>query len=71
MDDVYDKILNMTNKEAAAIIRKTLETRAVGRANGKTTMVATWTRALMKAIEVLENTPDEKEKDDVLEEDKT
>lgn len=64
MYDVYDKILHMTNKEAAAIIRNTLETRAVGRANGKTMMVAARNCALIKAVEVLEKTPDEKEKED-------
>lgn len=63
MDEVYEKILNMTNKEAAAIIKNTLMTQAVGRANGKTMMVATLNHALIKAIAALENTPDKKERE--------
>ena len=54
----YDWILNMTNKEAAAIIKNTLMTQAVGRANGKTMMVAALNHALIKAIVALENMPD-------------
>lgn len=62
MTDQVEKILNMTNKEAAAIIKNTLMTQFVGRANGKTMMVAALNCALIKAIGVLEKTPDEKEK---------
>ena len=57
----YDWILNMTNKEAAAVIKNTLMTQTIGRANGKTTMVAALNHALIKAIVALENMPDEKE----------
>lgn len=62
MEEQYNWILNMTNKEAAAIIKNTLMTQAVGRANGKTMMVAALNHALIKAIIALENMPDGKEK---------
>ena len=54
----YNWILNMTNKEAAAIIKNTLMTQTIGRANGKTMMVAALNQALLKAIVALESTPD-------------
>ena len=61
VDKVYESIMNMTNKEAAAIIKNAIITQQVSRANGKTMMVAALNHALIKAIAVLENTPDEKE----------
>lgn len=53
-----EKIVNMTNKEAAAVIKDLLLTAHVGRANGKTVMVAAVNTALIKAIAVLEKMPD-------------
>jgi len=58
MDDVYEKILNMTNKEAAAVIKNVICNQVVARANGKTILVATINQALFKAIVALENMPD-------------
>jgi hypothetical protein len=58
MDEVYERILNMTNKEAASVIKRIVNHQAIGRANGKTIMIAEWNHALLKAIEVLEKTPD-------------
>lgn len=58
---MHDKILNMTNKEAAAIIKNMMLNMHIGRSSGKTVMVAALNHALIKAIAVLENTPDEKE----------
>ena len=54
----FDKIANMTNKEAAAIIKDLLLNTRMGRANGKTIMVATVNTALIKAVAVLEKMPD-------------
>lgn len=58
MDEVYERILNMTNKEAASVIKRIVNHQAIARANGKTTMIVEWNQALLKAIEVLEKTPD-------------
>lgn len=58
MDEVYERILNMTNKEAAAIIKDLLLNAHLGRANGKTIMVATVNTALIKAVAALEKMPD-------------
>ena len=57
----YDKILNMTNKEAAAVIKNMMVNTHIGRSSGKTMMVAALNTALIKAIAVLENTPDEED----------
>lgn len=62
MDEEYKRILNMTNKEAADILKKTLFTKNVARANSKSRLECTIHVALMKAIMLLETTPDEKEK---------
>lgn len=64
MDEEYKRILNMTNKEAADILKKTLFTKNVARANGKSRLECTIHVALMKAIMLLDTTPDEKEKED-------
>lgn len=61
--DSWEAIANMTNKEAAAVIKNSMLTIMCGRANGKTMMVAALNVALIKAIAALENTPDEKEKE--------
>lgn len=55
----YQKIANMTNKEAANVIKNMRINTTVGRANGKTMMVAAVNVALIKAIAALESMPDE------------
>lgn len=60
-DETFERIANMTNKEAAVIIRNTLMNKTIGRQNGKTMIVAALNHALIKAIVALQNTPDEKE----------
>jgi len=54
-------IANMTNKEAAAVIKKSLIVLATARANGKSMRDTVLSIALMKAVAALEKTPDEKE----------
>ena len=50
--------LNMTNKEAAIILRGMLKSYGVmTRGNGKTTIIFNHMHALLKAIELLESTP--------------
>lgn len=53
-------ILNMTNQQAAEILKMQVQVRfaAMGRGNGKTFTNACILEALMKAIELLEKTPD-------------
>lgn len=55
----YLKIANMTNKEAAEVIRSLCINVIVGRGNGKTMMSLKYNTALMRAITILENLPDE------------
>ena len=57
-----NRIANMSNKEAAAVIKSTLINQVIGRANGKTIMVAALNQALMKAVVALEKMPDEPER---------
>lgn len=56
----YNDIINMTNQQAAEIIKMQLQIRFVsmGRGNGKTFTTACVNAALMKAVELLEKTPD-------------
>lgn len=51
-------IANMTNKEAAAVIKKSLIILAMARANGKSMQYTALSIALMKAVAALEKTPD-------------
>lgn len=51
-------IANMTNKEAAAVIKKSLIILAMARANGKSMRDTVLNIALMKAVAALEKTPD-------------
>lgn len=56
----YSDIENMTNKQAAELLKMQVELRiaSMGRGNGKTFTALCFTKAMMKAIELLENTPD-------------
>lgn len=54
----YEKIANMTNKEAAEVIKSMLINVQVGRGNGKTLGMLKYNTALQKAVAVLGNTPD-------------
>lgn len=56
----YGDIENMTNQQAAEILKMQMEVRcmAVGRGNGKTFTNMCILKAMCKAIELLENTPD-------------
>lgn len=56
----YKDIINMTNQQAAEIIKMQLQIRfaSMGRGNGKTFTNACVNAALMKAVELLEKTPD-------------
>ena len=57
MDEVYEHIFNMSNKEAAFILKNTLISQSVARQNGKTVMATAMYVALAKAIKLLEETP--------------
>ena len=57
-DNPYLDILNMTNKEAANIIRGLLINAIVGRGNGKSITSLKCNTALNKAVKCLEDTPD-------------
>lgn len=54
----YSDILNMTNQEAAEIIKQVLFNATTGRGNGKTTSFIKYQTAFLKAIECLEEHPD-------------
>lgn len=58
MEQMYEQIANMSNKEAAEVLKKLTLNAMVGRCAGKTTMMLTINTALIKAIAALENTPD-------------
>lgn len=58
IDSPYLEILNMTNKEAAAILSNLIFNVNQGRGNGKTLGIATRHMAFAKAIKLLEETPD-------------
>ena len=58
MDDRHEQILDMTNAHAAKVLAWMLR-RSIGRGNGKSTLSLIYTTALIKAIAVLESTPDE------------
>lgn len=55
----WDDIANMTNKQAALVLRNHLKSIPAMRGNGKTMLLAAYFHAMMKAIWVLETTPDE------------
>lgn len=54
----YSWIFEMTNKEAAAIIKNAVLNAKVARSNGKSVTQTALTVAFMKAVALLENTPD-------------
>lgn len=56
----YNDVINMTNQQAAEILKMQLQIRfaSMGRGNGKTFTIACVNAALMKAVELLEKTPD-------------
>lgn len=56
----FNDIINMTNQQAAEIIKMQLQIRfaSMGRGNGKTFTNACVNAALMKAVDLLEKTPD-------------
>lgn len=60
LDDMFE----MTNLEAANILRKLFRhfTQMIARGNGKSLTVLRYAQAMEKAIDILENTPDEKKK---------
>lgn len=60
LEDMFE----MSNREAANILRKITNhfTSMIARGNGKSLTVLRYAQAMGKAIEVLENTPDEKTK---------
>lgn len=58
MDELRERILNMTNAQAAKVLAWMLRG-SIGRGNGKSTLSLIYTTALIKAIAVLESTPDE------------
>lgn len=58
-DEMVDKIINMTNKEAADILRASMVWLSIARGNGKTARLIQYNVAMNKAIQILENTPDE------------
>lgn len=62
---MHNKILNMTNKEAAEVIKNMMSTMHIGRSSGKTMINAALNTALIKAITVLENTPDKEETNEI------
>ena len=64
MDEQYNRIANMTNKEAAGVLKNLVTHRIVARANGKSMRDCAIHVALMKAIMLLDITPDEEEKED-------
>lgn len=58
----WEDIENMTNKQAAAVLRNYLKSMPIARCNGKSMLFATYLHAMIKAIHALEITPDEEEK---------
>lgn len=60
LDDMFE----MSNLEAANILRKLVRhfTSMIARGNGKSLTVLRYAQAMSKAIDILENTPDEKTK---------
>lgn len=58
MNNELDRIVNMTNKEAAEIIKKSMLNVAMARSNGKSMTHTVLSIALVKAVEALESMPD-------------
>lgn len=60
LDDMFE----MSNQEAANILRKLVHhlTLMIPRGNGKSLTILRYAQAMGKAIDILENTPDEKTK---------
>lgn len=54
-----EELKPMTNKEAADFLKKMCLNVQFGRGNGKSMTVLRYTEAMMKAIHLLETTPDE------------
>ena len=54
----YSDILNMTNKEAADVIKQLLFNSYMGRGSGKTTSFIKYQAAFLKVIKCLEEHPD-------------
>ena len=63
MEEQYIRIVNMTNKEAADILKNLVIHSNIARANGKAKRACAIHVALMKAIVLLDTIPDEKEKE--------
>lgn len=61
MDEQYNRIVNMTNKEAADILKDLVTHNIIARANGKSMLECKIHVALMKAIRLLDTTPDEED----------
>ena len=61
-NEMYKEIANMSNKDAADILRCNLIHMNIARGNGKSLQTLMYNTALQKAIQALENTPD-KEKE--------
>lgn len=64
MEEQYNRIVNMTNKEAAGVLKNLVTHSIVARANGKSMRDCAIHVALTKAIMLLDTTPDEEEKED-------
>ena len=60
--EMAENIANMSNKDAADILRCNLIHMNIARGNGKSIQTLMYNTALQKAIQVLENMPD-KEKE--------
>ena len=61
MEEQYNRIVNMTNKETADILKNLVTHSIVARANGKSMRDCAIHVALTKAIMLLDTTPDKKE----------
>lgn len=64
--DVFESIVNMTNKEAANVLRHYTLLIIPARGNGKTIMNCAYRVAMAKAIQLLATTPDEEEPNESL-----
>ena len=64
MNEDFDGIANMTNKEAAFVLSRLKMTIQLGRRNGKTMYFLSVNRAMQKAIEALEENAKKEEETD-------
>ena len=62
----WEDVANMSNRDAAAILRNHLKNMTGARANGKTMLFSAYIHAMIKAILALESTPDEEESNEQL-----